>query len=108
MRLGKLYNWCNQEKDVWSVVNRAFAAIFFHFIHLYIVNSHDISSIAEVNLDIRKHLGKQKMPQCLDEFRFESQLDEDSDEIDSEIDTRALAMVKASIKGAEKKRIEKL
>ena len=89
-------------------MNRAFAAIFFHFIHLYIVNSHDISSIAEVNLDIRKHLGKQKMPQCLDEFRFESQLDEYSDEIDSEIDTRALAMVKASIKGAEKKRIEKL
>ena len=110
LRLGKLYTWCNMEKDVWSVVNKAFAAIFFRFIHLYIVDSHDISNIAEVNLDIRKHIAKSKIPQGLDEFRFESlAISDDSEEVaDREIDRQALQIIKSSIKGAEKKRIQKL
>ena len=52
LRLGKLTAWCNQEKDVWTVANRAYSATFFKFIHQYIVESHDISTLAHVNSQI--------------------------------------------------------
>ena len=93
LRLGKLTAWCNQEKDVWTVANRAYSATFFKFIHQYIVDSHDISTLAHVNSQIATQLMKGKVQQFLSEFQFEDQSHD------------AYKMVKQAMKNAENLRL---
>ena len=45
MRKGKLYNWCNLEKSVWKVVNKAYTGMFLKFIISYIEENGDITTI---------------------------------------------------------------
>ena len=96
LRQGKLIAWCNQEKDVWAVANQAFSAIFFKFIHQYILESHDISTLAHVNTQIAMHISKNKVPSSLDQFMFETE------------PHNAYKMVKNAIKNSETQRLQKL
>ena len=52
---------------------------------MYIVDSHDISTMAVVNLSIREHLRRTKLPQSVDLFRFENMVDEDLDAINYDL-----------------------
>ena len=96
LRQGKLTAWCNSEKDVWNVANQAFSATFFMFIHQYIIESHDISTLAHVNAQIVTQLMKGKVQHYLSEFKFEGQSHD------------AYKMVKQAIKDAESLRLQKL
>ena len=49
MRKGKLYNWCNLEKNVWSVVNKAYIAMFLKFMIDYIEDNGDITTINKIS-----------------------------------------------------------
>ena len=78
------------------MANQAFSAIFFKFIHQYILESHDISTLAHVNTQIAMHISKNKVPSSLDQFRFETE------------PHKAYKMVKNAIKNSETQRLQKL
>ena len=68
MRTGKLYDWVNTEKNVWSVTNQAFAALWLKFITVYIIESADIIRINEISRQIEKDAKKDGVRASVDEF----------------------------------------
>jgi xanthine/uracil permease len=49
MRKGKLYNWCNLDKSVWTVVNKAYISMFLKFMIDYIEENGDITTINKIS-----------------------------------------------------------
>ena len=45
LRTGKLYSWCNKDQNVHRVMNELYSALFLKFIYLYMVESHDITTL---------------------------------------------------------------
>ena len=45
MRTGRLYSWCNTERDIIGVFNDAYRGLLLAFAIQYIKDSHDIKTI---------------------------------------------------------------
>ena len=68
LRTGKLYPWCNQEKNVVDVVNTAYRGLFLKFAFRYISESHDIKTINELSQEIEAETHRLGLPASIDEF----------------------------------------